>query len=136
MRRAGSNGDGVPSAGDTVTLGRYPLGFENPMFGTFQDPGPFTIDGTYGKPPTSTSITVRSSLDIFTFGTDGGDAVAGLIDKFGAPYWLFAESASTDTLAALNGAPGLPSVHTPMVQRPADGADHGFVDVDIHNPLP
>lgn len=130
-----TNNDGVPSVGDTVTLGRYPMAFNAPLFGTFQFPGPYVVDGMY-EAATSKRIVVRHAAAVFGFSSDGGGQVWGAIDHFGDPYWMFAETETDDIVAALQGSPGAPDSPTPLEMRPANGLDDSFVDVDVFNPLP
>lgn len=130
-----TNHDGVPSVGDTVTLGRYPLAFNAPVFGTFKQPGPYTVDAMY-EPATSNRIFVRVQSVIFGFTAGAEEGVLGAVDHIGDPYWTFADTATDDVIAALPGAPGSPDTPVPLTQRPANGIDDSFVDVDVFNPLP
>lgn len=85
---------------------------------------------------TSTRSVVRAGSVVFGFSAGGDEGAWGTVDHVGDPYWTFAETANGDMIAALTGAPGGPDTNVPSTQRPANGIDDSFVDVDVFNPLP
>ena len=122
-----TNGDEVPSAGDTVVLGRYPIDYGATAFGTFDDPVHTVTDVIF------LTDQFGASVDIGQFiwaNSANGEVAAGV----GAAPWNAVDSkveGSTEQLTVQLGAPGSPDTAVPKQDRRATGTDDSFVDVDF-----
>jgi hypothetical protein len=128
-----TNGDGVPSIGDTVTLGRYPLNFDATAFGTFRDPvHPVTAvdltDADGDGRVTEIGAWISADSPIYWASRRWFEGTAGF-NSNGA--WHANDNLSgTEEADAKAGSPGDPDTATSRQLR-LSSTDDPFVDVDV-----